>query len=182
MKKNFTLVVIVIIAILASMLLPAMSRARYYAHNTACIGQIKQMYLGVMSYTGDFEDCYPAIYRVHGAVDEKGRRYAPSLLDQCGQPSSCSDSPVGIRDLIKPYFGSLNELMKCPLRSPSWDDGSLALKYTDFDNSTGTAHLRTMSEVADVFQPKKHEVWDRSMKRCDRVHHAFPCYFLELYY
>ena len=50
------LVVITIIAILASMLLPAMSQARNKAKQTLCLGQVQQQILGLASYASDFDD------------------------------------------------------------------------------------------------------------------------------
>jgi len=53
------LVVIAIIAVLASLLLPALGKARDKAKEANCSGNLKQQYLGLMSYADDFNGWLP---------------------------------------------------------------------------------------------------------------------------
>jgi len=62
-RAGFTLiellVVIAIISILASILFPVFARARENARRTSCLSNLKQIGIGLMQYTQDYDERYP---------------------------------------------------------------------------------------------------------------------------
>src|SRR5579884_4002198 len=83
------LVVIAIIAILASILFPVFARARSQARKTVCLSNMKQIGLGLMMYSQDYDETYaPAQW--HTEYDKGG----------CGPRSSALAESVDCYNLI----------------------------------------------------------------------------------
>ena len=75
------LVVIAIIAILAAMLLPALSMAREKARQATCISQLRQLGLAVEMYKNDYEEHYPSwLHNLYPRYVESNRKvfFCPS--------------------------------------------------------------------------------------------------------
>ena len=74
-RKAFTLiellVVVAIIAILAALLLPALSAAREKSRRTACKGNLQQMGVALLSYMGDYAGYVPAGHGWNGSGADK---------------------------------------------------------------------------------------------------------------
>lgn len=84
------LVVIAIIAILAAILFPVFARARENARRSSCQSNLKQIGLGILQYTQDYDELFPKISTPVAA-----------------QP------PIGWADTIQPYLKS-SQIFKCP--------------------------------------------------------------------
>jgi prepilin-type N-terminal cleavage/methylation domain-containing protein/prepilin-type processing-associated H-X9-DG protein len=119
-KNGFTLiellVVIAIIAILAAMLLPALSTAKNKAKQAACLNNQKQLALGMMMYIGDNSDNFPG-----AASNQEGFHLEDWIY---WRPAGYSDPitpgvitlPLAQSQLISLLgTGSSTNLFRCPM-------------------------------------------------------------------
>jgi prepilin-type N-terminal cleavage/methylation domain-containing protein/prepilin-type processing-associated H-X9-DG protein len=135
-EKGFTLVellvVIAIISILAGMLLPALEQARNAAVSIQCTNNLKQMALGLNSYTDSFYGYIGNLSCNAGLTLEATRLWAESFAEHCG----ISHNPEGNYNLITVCQADIEAYMR--IRGTSfYGDPS----YYIYANSIGRLYL-----------------------------------------
>ncbi len=117
-RSGFTLiellVVIAIIAILAAILFPAFARARENARKASCQSNLKQIGLGILQYTQDYDETFPNVV-------------------------SNSDPFHGWVQLVNPYIKSY-QLFQCPSEATSGSTNIVHAYYPDKSVSMSQAN------------------------------------------
>ncbi len=119
MKKRFTLiellVVIAIIAILAALLLPALSRAREASRRAVCMSNLRQAGLGITSWSEDHDNWLPAAqcsaWNAPWWADTMYLVHFVQLMDEYGVASELYCCPSNVPDggplaAVKYYWGN----------------------------------------------------------------------------
>lgn len=116
------LVVIAIISILAAILFPVFARARENARRTSCLSNLKQIGLGFMMYTQDYDGRYPMnAWVLEGSSPTTGIVQTDSSMPGYTYMVNFGSSGgrfVTWMDLIYPYVKS-KQLFDCPSADPN---------------------------------------------------------------
>ena len=108
------LVVIAIIAILAAILFPVFARARENARRASCQSNLKQIGLGFLQYTQDYDEKYPLnAYAPYTAGKTQTDSSMPGALFTSG-----TTKQITWMDIIFPYVKSI-QIYTCPSMSDS---------------------------------------------------------------
>lgn len=97
------LVVISIIAVLASLLLPALSKAKAKAHQIQCANHLRQLGLAVHLYTGDNNDGFPPIQARLAGFESSWRAFLYSYLGRNPKLYDCPSEKEDVYANAKPF-------------------------------------------------------------------------------
>ena len=118
-KSGFTLiellVVIAIIAILAAMLLPALSKAKTKSQGISCMNNLRQMMLGWRMYSDDYNDLLLASLADASITAQKRVNWCTGGLDFSANASNWDVNQDLAKSPLMPYIGKNSfAIWKCP--------------------------------------------------------------------
>jgi len=199
-RRGFTLiellVVIAIIAILAGLLLPALSKAKAKAQGILCMNNTKQLMLAWNMYVGDNRDTVPFAYAENPASINYPAGWTHGILDyNNGNTDNWNATNTLMKGAIWPYTGNSLPIWRCPAdpirvtptsgpskgqsiqrtRSMSMDawfgmnEGNWSLTW--FGDQTFRAYFK----LSDVVNPGPASTWLLVDEHPDSINDGFFC-------
>ncbi len=157
------LVVIAIIAILAAMLLPALSKAKEQGQRTRCLGNLKQVLLSTVMYADENQDYLPysswssGTYNVPNWLYTRVTTNRPQHNVELGQ--------LWVYHKSRPlYWCPLDRTNNVLFRNREMQVGSYVMNGAVSSYSTGPRGLYTTWKTAD-FKPDRMIYWEADEKQ-----------------
>lgn len=129
------LVVIAVIAILASLLLPALTNARKMAYRAKCLGNLKQLGGSVIMYSDDFSGWTPHAYNASYPITPMDRRRWTGQLVYGGYIT-------GLPDYGRPHSGTV---YACPAFASTY--GNQIYGFRSMDQNAANNYRISVSPV-----------------------------------
>ena len=146
------LVVIAIISILAAMLFPVFSRAREGARRSSCLNNLKQIGLGMMQYSQDYDETLPRFshgggyngFAGYGTLGDDGARWADMIFPYI-KSTQVFDCPSGTKTMASYNRGPI------AAGGPFFDITTYSYGYVTPNNSTTNVGVagRNLAQIED---------------------------------
>ena len=156
-RKSFTLiellVVIAIIAILASLLLPSLSKARETAKGIKCTSNLKQVGLGIVSYTIDRNGWLPNYSKKwsHEIALNMGYKEGAHALAAPGSRFLCDNKDHFSMACYTPTIFSGNSPFHCPSANLV---GRAIPTRTSYSPTLGATNATSEAQMREIFKGK----------------------------
>jgi prepilin-type N-terminal cleavage/methylation domain-containing protein len=163
MRRTFTLiellVVVAVIALLISILLPTLAAARASARDTVCVSNLRELTLGVISYTAEWNGFLP------GNAFDYFCDWLGTANRTRGESEDVDDAPQ--KGTLFKYVGQSEKVYFCPSHERFDEEGSTPIRRYSYTMPLGITGApvnlvrRVLWEDPPLFQDPHSRSWKR---------------------